>query len=231
MTTKDLAFRILSELKSILSILAQFSGGVNMLTKRQKQVLDFIRSYIQKKAYGPTLDEISNKFGMGSASAAHQHVRALKTKGYLKKQPYQTRSISLYDEKENVAEVPLVGQIALGEPIESFLEPEVLSVPKFLLCSNGKHYALQAKGNSMIDDGILDGDLILVKEQNYADNGDLVVAQLEGHRATLKRFYNHGKKIELRPKSSKGKHESFFLSLGEVEIQGKFCGLIRKGSG
>jgi repressor LexA len=200
-----------------------------MFTKRQKEVLDFITEYIKSHGFGPTLNEINKKFKMGSTSAAHQHVAALQRKGFLKKLPYQTRAISLYQKLEGAKEIPLVGRIALGEPIESsFEQKETIKVPDVLLSGNGHYYALEAKGNSMNEDGILNGDLIIVKQSNTAENGDVVIART-ADGATLKKFYNHGDKIELKPKSDDSKHASKFFPFGEVEIQGKFSGLIRRG--
>ena len=199
-----------------------------MLTKRQKEVLDFIREYINLHGFGPTLDEINNKFKMGSASAAHQHVEALKRKGFLKRLPHQTRAMSLIDESEDMKEISLVGRIALGEPVENFGESHTIKIPRLLLSGEGQYYALEAMGDSMNEDGILDGDVLIIKQTNAPDNGDTVVAQTADYRATLKRFYNHGDKIELRPKSNNSAHQSKFYEHGELAVQGKFCGLMRK---
>lgn len=200
-----------------------------MLTKRQKEVLDFIKEYIEQQGVGPTLEEINVKFKMGSASAAHQHVEALRVKGFLKKLPHQTRAISLLQESDNMKEIPLVGRIALGEPIESFGETETIKVPKLLMCGEGQYYALEAIGDSMNQDGILNGDILIIKQTNTPDNGDIVVAQTLDYKATLKRFYDHGTKIELRPKSSNFSHLPQYYLPGDIEVQGKFCGLMRKG--
>lgn len=199
-----------------------------MLTQRQKVVLDFIRSYITKHGVSPTLTEINNKFQMGSSSAAFQHVQALQRKDYLKKLPFQTRAISLIEEEPDAKEIYLRGRIALGRPIESISEPEPIKVPKLLLCGNGQHYALEAIGDSMNQDGINDGDILIIQETHTPNNGDVVVAQNSDYEATLKRFYDNGNKIELRPKSSNTEHRSQFYNYGEIEIQGKLCGLMRR---
>lgn len=202
-----------------------------MLTKRQKEVLDFITQYIDKNGFGPTLNEINKKLEMGSSSAAHQHVKALEEKGYLKKLPNQTRAISLTDDTPEIREIPIMGIIAMGKPIESYDTGEKIKVPVFLLGKGvGEYYALQAFGDSMDQEGILDGDLIIIKKTDSYQDGDIVVAQLPDLGATLKKFYNHESKIELRPKSSNMSHRPIFADWGEVEIQGKFCGLIRKGN-
>jgi len=199
-----------------------------MLTLRQKQILDFIKEYIEKNGVSPTLSEIKQKFNFKSNSAAHQHVEALKRKGFLKKLPYQSRAISLFQETEGTKEIPLIGRIALGEPIESFDTNQTIRIPDILLSGSGQFYALEAKGSSMNDDGILNGDIIIIHHTNYAENGDVVVA-LTPEGATLKRFYNLGQKIELRPKSTDSDIQSMFFAHGEVEVQGKFSGLIRRG--
>lgn len=202
-----------------------------MLTKRQKEVLDFVTKYIDENGYGPTLNEINNEFEMGSASAAFQHVQALENKGYLKRLPNKTRAIALNDDTADVKEVPLMGAIAMGQPLESYDTGERIKVPTFLLGNGaGNFYALQAYGDSMNQEGIIDGDLIIIKKTDAYNNGDIVVAQLKDKGAILKKFYNLGKKIELRPKSSNQNNKPIFVDPGDVEIQGKFCGLIRKGN-
>ncbi len=199
-----------------------------MLTERQKEVFDFIKAYIAQHGISPTLTEINKKFDMGSSSAAHQHVQALQRKGYLKKLPFQARAISLVEDTDDVKEIYLRGRIALGKPIESISEPEPIKVPRLLLCGSGQHYALEAVGDSMNQDGINDGDILVIQETHDPNSGDVVVAQNSDYEATLKRFYDNGNKIELRPKSSNSAHRPQFYNYGEIEIQGKLCGLIRR---
>jgi repressor LexA len=199
-----------------------------MLTERQKEVLDFIKAYIAKQGISPTLTEINNHFNLGSSSAAHQHVEALQRKGYLKKLPYQSRAISIVEETEDTKEIAILGRIALGEPIENYSEPETIKVPRLLLCGSGRHYALESIGDSMNLDGINDGDLLIIQETNAPNNGDTVVAQTRDYKATLKRFYDHDTKIELRPKSSNPNNKPQSYAYGDIQIQGKLCGLIRR---
>lgn len=199
-----------------------------MLTPRQKETLDFIRTFIDKHGFGPTLDEISRKLEMGSSSAAYQHVKILERKGYLKKLPNQARSIGMIDHGEKVSEIPLLGSIALGAPIQQFDEPSLISVPTLLLSGSGSHYALRASGNSMNKIGILNGDLILVEHTNHVDNGQIGVVVTEDGSATLKKVYKMGNQIELRPDSNDPDQHSMYYNAGEIEVQGKFCGLMRQ---
>lgn len=199
-----------------------------MLTQRQKEILDFIKSYNSKNGISPTLTEINKAFTLGSNSAAHQHVEALKRKGYLKKLPYQSRAISVVEDNEDVKEIYIKGRIALGEPIDTFEQSETIKVPRLLLCGSGQHYALEAIGDSMNQDGINDGDLLVIQETNVPNNGDVVVALTSDYRATLKRYYDRGGKIELRPKSSNPNNKPQYYSYGDIQVQGKLCGLIRR---
>ena len=199
-----------------------------MLTQRQKEILDFIKTYIAKNSISPTLTEINKEFGLGSTSAAFQHVEALQRKGYLKKLPYQTRAISVVEDNDDIKEIFIKGRIALGEPIDTFEQSETIKVPRLLLCGSGQHYALEAIGDSMNEDGINDGDLLVIQELNVPNNGDVVVALTSDYRATLKRYYDRGDKIELRPKSSNPNNKPQFYSYGDLQVQGKLCGLIRR---
>ena len=201
----------------------------SMLTPRQQEVLTYIKEYIQKHQYGPTLDEIGKDLKMGSASAAYQHVKIIQQKGYLKKLPHQSRGIGLFNEEDNVVEIPLLGSIALGEPIQSFDEPTTINIPPMLLGGRGNHYALRALGNSMNAMGILNGDILVIEQTNFVDNGQVAVVLTEDEGATLKRVFNYGNQIELRPESNDENYQPMFYDAGSVQVQGKFCGLIRKG--
>lgn len=201
-----------------------------MLPNRQQQVLDFILAYTEKYGYGPSIEEVREYLGVKAISTAHQHVDALRKKGYLKNLAYRPRSIGTYETSREVVEIPLLGFVSAGEGIEPLENPEPLKVHASLLGGPGRHFALQVRGESMINDGIIDGDIAIIKEQNTAENGDVVVAlveEKEGVVAKIKRFYNFGEKIELRPKNPSLTSE--FYPLGKIEIRGKLCGLLRKG--
>ncbi len=187
------------------------------LTPKQKQILDFIREFAENKSYPPSLAEIANKFHK-SIPTIFQFVATLKSKGYLEKEHDVARGI--YTKKP---EIFLLGKIAAGEPIEPLENPEPIEVPKEMIASPANYYALEVKGDSMIDEGILDQDIIVVKYQNTADNGDVVVAITE-KGATLKIFHQKGDKIYLQPRNDKYKN----IYPKELEIRGKFVGLVRK---
>lgn len=172
-----------------------------MITKRQREVLDFIQSYSKKKGYAPSLQEISKYFKLSSVSTAHFHVSKLKKEGYLERLKNRARAISI-PERELLVKIPLLGTIAAGEPIEAIQQNEFISVPKAKLPKSGEVYALQVSGNSMIDENIRDGDVVLVKQQQTAENGQRVVALIDNYEATLKKIYKERNQIRLQPANS-----------------------------
>lgn len=206
--------------------------SITKLTLRQETALNYIKEYIKKNGYPPTLEEIGGGMGIESVSAVHKHVSALREKGYLKSIPKATRSINLFEETSSYKEIPLMGKISAGAGIEPFENPEPIKVSLDLICGSGEHYALKIDGDSMIEDGIRDGDIVIIRYQNIAQNGDTVVAVMNGSNelATLKKFYYFGDRIELRAANSKLKEWPKKFNVGDVEIRGKFCGLIRKSN-
>lgn len=189
------------------------------LTPRQKQVLDFISEFIEEHEYPPSLQEIASHFNKSISTAQH-YVDELLTKGYLEKEENVARGITPTERKSR--KIPLLGFIAAGEPIEPLENPEPISVPYSMISSPGQYYALQVQGNSMIEDGILDEDLVIIKHQLTAEPGDMVVAITE-KGATLKIFRKKNGKIFLEPRNKKLKN----IYPKQLEIRGKFCGLIR----
>lgn len=192
------------------------------ITPKQKMVFDFIVSYSEKHGYAPSLEEIGHEYDL-AISTVHQHVTALKTKGYLKKENFQPRGVSVLEKTPDTTEIPLLGIIAAGSPIEPIENPEPIKVPKVLVSKHGDYYALKVKGDSMVDDGIWDGDIVVIKHQQTADNGDTVVAITEDG-ATLKRYRDQNGKIFLEPRNSR--LENIYPK--SLEIRGRFVGLIRK---
>jgi len=199
-----------------------------MLTKRQKQILNYIKKFIQKNEYAPSLEEIKEHFDLKSVSTIHQHIEALKTKGYLNKLAHQHRTIELINDaqRDPLIEIPLLGTIAAGQPIEAIEEKETIVVSKNKLPKNSDIYALRVQGDSMIDEGVHNGDTILIKKQNTAENGDKVVALLNGNEATLKTFYKEKGQIRLQP-ANKNYQPIILKKEQEIAIQGVLFNIAR----
>lgn len=197
------------------------------LTKKQKQVFDFISEYLELNGYSPTQVEIKTHFGFKSLGSVQDYIRYLKNAGYLQNDPNSVRGLTPVNQNKTVNDnsiaIPLHGSIAAGCPIEAMEGQEEIDVPSSMV-GNGQHYALTVKGESMIEDGILDGDLIIIKEQNNAFNGQTVVADIEGE-ATLKRYYKKSKHIELHPANSSMK--PIVVENGNFQIKGILVGLYR----
>jgi repressor LexA len=196
------------------------------LTKRQSITLDFIRQFLSEHNYAPSYRDIMRGTFINSPATAYAHVQALKDKGYLKIMDGQMRSVEL-TEKSNIftkgVELPLIGSIAAGEPIEAIQDRDTISVPIELL-PNLNCYVLQVKGDSMIDDGILDGDYVIVERNFYPENGDTVVALLDNENATLKRYYREKTRIRLQPANKKMRA----LYARNPVIQGIVRGVLRR---
>jgi len=196
-----------------------------MLTKRQKQVFDFITSYRKKRGYSPSLEEIQKHFKLASVSTAHFHVKKLQDLGLLEKQYNKPRSIDIY-ENEAMVNIPLLGLIAAGQPIEAIQNKETIAVPQNRLPRSGEFYALRVIGNSMIDENINDGDVILVKQQSVAENGQKVVALIDNYEATLKKFYKERGHIRLQP-ANKTIEPIIIKKDREIVIQGIVIDVIK----
>jgi SOS regulatory protein LexA len=194
-----------------------------MLTKRQAQILNFIKKYSQKHGYSPSLEEIADKFSFSSLSTVHYHLSQLQEKGLISRQDYIPRSIQLEEPNEPVVEIPLAGLIAAGEPIEAIEQTETITVPKSMLSPNGEHYALKVKGNSMIDEGIFDNDIVVIRKQEVADNGTIVVALINGNEATLKKIYKEKNGFRLQPANPKLKP----IFVKELLVQGRVVSILR----
>lgn len=196
-----------------------------MITKRQKEILDFVESYSQRKGYAPSFEEIRKRFKLASVSTVHFHIKNLQKGGWLKKLENTARAISV-SEKEPLVKIPLLGIIAAGQPIEAIENKESVAVPKNKLPRSGEVYALRVQGDSMIDEGISDGDTILVKKQNVAENGDKVVALLNGGEATLKTFYKEKGQIRLQPANKN--YQPITLKQGqEISVQGILFDVVK----
>ena len=196
-----------------------------MLTKRQKEILDFTEDFIRGKGYSPSLEEIARHFKLSSLATVHEHINALKSKHYLNHEGNQPRSINIYGKKDTRGQItlPLLGTIAAGSPIEALENPEPVTVSRSLLARSGRHYVLKVKGDSMINDGIFDGDFVVIREQPTADQGDTIVAIINDNEATLKRFYVHDDLFTLK---SANPYVPPIVTK-ELVIRGKVVSIIR----
>lgn len=193
------------------------------LSKRQKQVLDFIRTVIQRKGVPPTLEEIKKGLKVSAVSTIHQHINALVEKNYLKKVDNLARALEINENTDQeLVQIPLLGVIAAGQPIETVEIPEVISVPKQLTLPFGNHFALRVEGQSMQDDGISTGDIVVIHQQPMVENGEIGVAVINGE-ATLKRIYKEKDNFRLQPANNN--YKPIFVK--HLEIRGKLTGIIR----
>jgi repressor LexA len=199
-----------------------------MLTPRQHAAFEFIAGFIDGRGYAPSYEEIRRHLGVRSLNAVAKLVAQLRRRGALAEAPFNAkRSLTPVARRaSSPSTLPLLGLIAAGRPIEAIENPEPIEVPESLL-GPGERYALQVRGDSMIEDGIRDGDLILVRRSARAENGQTVVAVVDGE-ATLKRFFRRGAQVELRPANAA--HSSMRWLASRVEIRGVLVGLLRRYS-
>ncbi len=199
---------------------------MSTLTKRQVQIRDYIAQYSEKYGYAPSLIEIRDKFGISTISTVHEHITNLINKGVLKRAKGVARSLELVKMqiRDDLMSVPLVGIIAAGQPIEAIEIPnEAVEIARDRRFQDGELYALKVKGNSMIGDGIFDGDFAIIKRQEWADNGDTAVAIIDDNEATLKKFYKEKGRIRLQPANPV--FEPIFRK--NVEIRGIVVKILR----
>ncbi len=201
------------------------------LYKRQKQILDYISQYIQKNGFSPTLQEIADALGVSSLATVHEHLTTMAKKGVIKRYEGAVRGIEIVDKKlgelTKGIELPVLGFIAAGAPIEPYTDPNAtISIAPGMLSSKKRAFVLQVKGSSMVDEGILDGDYVVIEEQETANNGDIVVAVLENGFATLKRFFKEATRVRLEPANS----QMAPIFAKNVRIQGRVVGVIRRFS-
>ena len=201
------------------------------LTKRQEEILTYIKKYIVSHGYPPTVREIGKDLGVSSPATIHTHLNNLETKGFIKKEETKNRAIELlvdneFDIKqESSVEVPLLGKITAGSPIEAIERPdEYFSLPAYLIPRNKEVFTLLVNGESMINAGILDGDIVIVERTNTARNGEIVVAMTDENEVTLKTFYKESNYFRLQPEND----TMAPIILDNVSILGKAIGLYRK---
>jgi repressor LexA len=198
------------------------------LTRRQRAVLDVIRDFIATHGYSPSLEEIGAALHLSSVATVHKHVTHLVEKGYVRRAWNQNRSIEILDTAPGAGSisVPLVGRIAAGRPLEAVPTSETLSIPAELVAGRGRAFVLRVEGDSMIDEQIRDGDFVIVEERKTADDGQTVVALIDGTDATLKRIFRSGTDIRLQPANPT--MSPIVVDADRVKIQGVVVGILRK---
>lgn len=198
--------------------------------KRQKQILAFLSQYIQQNKFSPTLKEIADAVGLSSMATVHEHLTTLERKGLITRTRGCARGTEIVDPnitQKGSVQLPVLGYIAAGQPIDPCEDRDsTISVSPDILSAKRRAFVLQVKGNSMVDDGIVDGDYVVIEEQNTAKNGDIVVALLENGFATLKRFYREATRVRLEPANS----QMSPIFANYVRIQGRVVGIIRRFS-
>ena len=195
-----------------------------MLTQRQKQILDYTEQCIKANGYAPSLEEIKNNFQLKSVGTIHEHIETLQLKGFLKKIKNQARAIDVYD-GELMVQIDVLGNIAAGQPIEAITEKETIAIPKVNLPKSGNFYGLRVVGDSMVDENINNGDIVIVKSQTTADNGEKVVALVNNSEVTLKTIYKEKNQIRLQPANPKMK--PIFVEPKNLVIQGVVIDIIK----
>lgn len=197
------------------------------LTKRQREILDYLNDFIQQHGYAPSLEEIGRRFGLSSLATVHKHLTNLQDKGFIKRAWNRSRSVELVPTRLSgrSVELPMLGYVAAGVPIEAVASAETILVPDSLV---GKRdtYVLRVRGDSMIDEQIRDGDFVIVEDRKTADNGEMVIALLNGSDVTLKKFYREGANIRLQPANPAV--QPIVVDSERVQVQGVVIGVMRR---
>ncbi len=197
------------------------------LTKRQREILDYLDEFIQQHGYAPSLEEIGRRFSLSSLATVHKHLTNLQEKGFIRRAWNRSRSVELIPVHvgSRSLELPLMGYVAAGEPIEAITSTETIAVPEHFI---GKRdtYVLRVKGDSMIDEQIRDGDYVIVEDRKTAQNGEMVIALLNGTEVTLKSLYRNGTTIQLQPANPA--MQPIIVKEDALQIQGVVVGVMRK---
>jgi repressor LexA len=197
------------------------------LTRRQREIYDFVCAFIDERGYSPSLEEICERFGLASVATVHKHLQHLIEKGLLRKAWNRSRSIEPVDvEEASSVTLPLLGSVAAGAPIEAVEDTETLAVPRALVPRGGEAFVLRVRGDSMIDEQIRDGDFVVVESRSHARDGETVVALVRGDEATLKIFRPRGRKVRLEPANARMR--PIELPARDVQIRGVVRGLLRR---
>ena len=199
------------------------------LTKRQREILTYLASYSEDHGYAPSFEEIASQFNYNSLATVHEHLTNLERKGYIKRAYNESRGIELMPSEilPRAMSLPLLGTVAAGVPIEAVRTPESIGVPEDLVRRSGNHYVLRVRGNSMIDEQIRDGDFVIVNEKHSADNGEMVIALIDGTSATVKKFYRERDgRIRLQPANET--MNPIYVHENDISIQGIVVGVLRR---
>jgi repressor LexA len=198
------------------------------LTRRQKEILDFLGTHIGEKGYAPTIEEIGDRFGLRSLATVHKHLSNLQDKGLIKRAWNRSRALELVPTQVRVqaVELPLLGRVAAGTPIEAIQSTETIFVPEDMV-GRGRTYVLQVKGESMIEEQIRDGDYVIVEDRTSVRDGEMVIALVGGDSVTLKKLYREGEgRVRLQPANRRMK--PIFVDQDDLRVQGVVIGVLRK---
>jgi len=199
------------------------------LTKRQREILNYLTAYAEQNGFAPSFEEIAENFSYNSLATVHEHLTNLERKGYIKRNYNESRAIEILPSEASprAIELPLLGSVAAGMPIEALEVNETFCVPETLVGRGGSHYVLRVRGNSMVDEQIRDGDFVVVNERQRADNGEMVIALLNGTSATVKKYYRERDgRIRLQPANET--IQPMYVHENDVKIQGIVVGVLRK---
>ena len=198
------------------------------LTKRQREILDYLNEFIQQHGYAPSLEEIGERFSLSSLATVHKHLTNLQDKGFIRRAWNRSRSVELLPSRSGgrAVELPMLGYVAAGMPIEAVTGSETISVPDSLVAGKRDTYVLRVRGESMIDEQIRDGDWVIVEDRKTADNGEMVIALVGGQDVTLKKFYKEANRIRLQPANPT--MQPIYVDLDGLQIQGVVVGVMRK---
>jgi repressor LexA len=199
------------------------------LTKRQREILSFLSNYDEANGYAPSFEEIAEQFNYNSLATVHEHLTNLERKGYIKRHYNESRAIEILpsDANPRAVELPLLGLVAAGVPIEAVTVNETIAVPDDFVRRSGGHYVLRVRGNSMIDEQIRDGDFVVINERRSVDNGEMVIAMLHGASATVKKFYRERDgRIRLQPANETT--DPTYVHENDISIQGVVVGVLRR---
>ena len=197
------------------------------LTKRQREVLNYLNDFIQQQGYAPSLEEIGQRFGLSSLATVHKHLTNLEGKGFIRRSWNKSRSVEIIPTKHGAQsrELDLMGYVAAGQPIEAVATLESIAVPEMLVGKN-RAYVLRVRGDSMIDEQIRDGDFVIVEDRKTVENGEMVIALLNNTEVTLKMLFREGEGVRLQPANRK--MEPLIIKSADLRIQGVVVGIMRR---